>query len=82
MARTLILGGGFGGIATAVAMRRLAPEDEVVLVDRRSTFTMGLRKNWGIVGAEPLSTGTRSLSRLSRLTDRGLRTKLSPCVSS
>ena len=66
MARTLILGGGFGGIATAVAVRRLAPEDEVVLVDRRSTFTMGLRKNWGIVGAEPLSTGTRSLSRLSR----------------
>ena len=34
MRRVLILGGGFGGIATAVALReRLDPSDEVVLVE-------------------------------------------------
>ena len=39
--RVLILGGGFGGIAAAVALReRLDPADEVVLTERRTTFVM------------------------------------------
>jgi sulfide:quinone oxidoreductase len=70
MDRVLILGGGFGGIATALGLReRLDAAAEVVLVDRRETFAMGLRKNWGIVGMEPHSAGER---RLEALRERGV----------
>jgi sulfide:quinone oxidoreductase len=70
MHRVLILGGGFGGIAAAVALRnRLTPADEVVLVERRPSFVMGLRKNWGIVGTAPLRDGERALAEL---TGRGI----------
>lgn len=65
MDRILILGAGFGGIATALGLRdRLDLADEIVLVDRRETFAMGLRKNWGIVGMEPHSQGERPLEAL------------------
>ncbi len=65
MHRILILGAGFGGIATALVLtQRLQPDDEVILVDRRGTFAMGLRKNWGITGMEPLHVGERSLDQL------------------
>ena len=71
MHRVLILGGGFGGIATAVALRsRLDPADEVVLVERRPTFVMGLRKNWALVGASTLAEGERPLAALG---ERGIR---------
>jgi sulfide:quinone oxidoreductase len=70
MRRVTILGAGFGGIATALGLReRLAPEDEVVLVDRRETFAMGLRKNWGLAGIEPRRVGER---RLELLAGRGV----------
>src|SRR5688572_24439251 len=70
MNRVLILGGGFGGIATAVALRkRLAPDDEVVLVERRPSFVMGLRKNWALTGASSLEVGRRPLSLLE---DQGI----------
>lgn len=66
MARALILGGGFGGIACAVALRaQLPPTDEVVLVDRREDFVMGLRKTWHLLGMSPLAYGTRHLSTLA-----------------
>ena len=65
MHRVLVLGGGFGGIATAVALRsHLEPADEVVLVERRPSFVMGLRKNWGLVGASSLAEGERPLAAL------------------
>lgn len=65
MRRVLVLGGGFGGIATAVALReRLDPSDEVMLVERRPTFVMGLRKNWGLLGSSTLAAGERSLATL------------------
>lgn len=71
MHRVLILGGGFGGIATAVALRaRLAADDEVVLVERRPTFVMGLRKNWALVGHGTIAEGTRPLAALA---ERGIR---------
>jgi sulfide:quinone oxidoreductase len=70
MARVLILGAGFGGIATAVALReQLAASDEIVLVDRRDDFAMGIRKTWAILGISPIAYGTRSLARLA---DRGI----------
>ncbi len=71
MHRVLVLGGGFGGIATAVALRdRLAPADEVVLVERRPTFVMGLRKNWALAGTSTIAEGERPLVAL---VDRGIR---------
>jgi sulfide:quinone oxidoreductase len=69
--RVLVLGGGFGGIAAAVALRgRLDPGDEVVLVERRPSFVMGLRKNWAVLDRNALAEGERPLALL---TDRGVR---------
>lgn len=65
MRRVLVLGGGFGGIATAIALRgRLPADDAVVLVERRRTFVMGLRKNWALVGTSTIAKGERSLAGL------------------
>ncbi|MBI3750741.1 MAG: FAD-dependent oxidoreductase [Chloroflexi bacterium] len=65
MARVLVLGGGFGGIAAATRLRwRLGPNDRVTLVDRRSEFVMGLRKTWAVVGSHRLRDGARSLATL------------------
>src|SRR5215212_4942128 len=69
MARAVVLGGGFGGIAAAVALRERLPDDEVVLVDRREDFVMGVRKTWHLLGMSPLAYGTRHLSQLA---ERGI----------
>ena len=67
MRRVLVLGGGFGGIAAATALRaRLGDSDEVVLVERQPTFVMGLRKNWGLVGSSTIVAGERQLASLAR----------------
>lgn len=66
MSRTLILGGGFGGIATAVELRRRAPENEVVLVDASDGFAMGLRKLWELSGIGTIAEGTRNRFALER----------------
>jgi sulfide:quinone oxidoreductase len=59
MARTLVLGGGFGGIAAAVELKRLlGDEHEVVLVDRAERFSMGLRKLWELVGHATIAEGS------------------------
>src|SRR5215211_6053610 len=51
MKRVLILGAGFGGIATARRLKQTLDEkDEVILVDRRSHFMVGFRKTWALVG--------------------------------
>jgi sulfide:quinone oxidoreductase len=66
MARVVVLGAGFGGIAAAVALRgQLGESDEIVLVDRRDDFAMGLRKTWAILGISPIAYGTRSLASLA-----------------
>ena len=65
MARVIVLGAGFGGIATATRLRALVDaSDEVVLVDRRADFAMGLRKTWAITGVHPMAEGIRPLARL------------------
>jgi sulfide:quinone oxidoreductase len=49
--RTVILGGGFGGIAAANTLRRLAPRDhDVVVVDRAPRFYVGAGKTWLMLG--------------------------------
>lgn len=68
MKRVLILGGGFGGIATARRLKqRLDEKDEIILVDRRDYFMVGFRKTWGLVGQSTLEEGQRPLDRLTSL---------------
>ena len=70
MAKVLILGGGFGGLAAAAELRRVLPGADVVLVDRRDHFFMGFAKLWDLGGVRPLAGGTASLHRLA---DRGAK---------
>jgi sulfide:quinone oxidoreductase len=71
MRRVLILGGGFGGVATAHHLRALlGTEDEVVLVDRRAHFMMGFRKNAELAGRGSMAAGRRPLAALQ---EHGIR---------
>lgn len=66
-ARCLVLGGGFGGLAAAHRLRaRMDDRATVTLVDRRSTFMMGLRILSVLAGSATRADGTRSLEALSR----------------
>ncbi len=66
MTRTLILGAGFGGLATATNLREaLADDHEIVLVDRAERFSMGLRKLWELVGHSTIAEGSRSREALA-----------------
>jgi sulfide:quinone oxidoreductase len=48
---TVILGGGFGGIATANSLRRLlADEHEIVVIDESPRFYVGAGKTWIMLG--------------------------------
>src|SRR5215510_10966089 len=68
MKRVLVLGGGFGGIATAHRLKqKLGNEVEVILVDRRPFFMVGFRKSWALVGESPLGAGQKPIDSLSRL---------------
>jgi sulfide:quinone oxidoreductase len=74
MKRVLILGGGFGGIATARRLKqRLDDQDEVILVDRRDHFMVGFRKTWALTGQSTLEAGQRPLDSLTRLGVRVMR---------
>jgi sulfide:quinone oxidoreductase len=70
VARVLVLGGGFGGLAAATELRERLPDAEVVLVARDATFAMGFAKLWDLAGTRDLAEGTRSLLALE---DRGIR---------
>jgi sulfide:quinone oxidoreductase len=71
MARVLVLGGGFGGLAAATVLRSTLPAgDEVVLVSASDRFYMGFAKLWDLAGLRPLEEGTRSLAQLP---ERGVR---------
>jgi sulfide:quinone oxidoreductase len=71
LARTLVLGAGFGGLTVATELReQLGEEHEVVLVDRSERFVMGLRKLWELVGHATISDGTRAREALNA---RGIR---------
>jgi sulfide:quinone oxidoreductase len=67
----VVLGGGFGGIVAAYRLReRLGEAVEITLIDRRTTFMMGLRILWTIDGRSGRAAGTRSLDAL---TQKGIR---------
>ncbi|MEK6588944.1 MAG: hypothetical protein AABY97_08905 [Chloroflexota bacterium] len=67
MAEILILGGGFGGVATGIELRRLLPsEHRITLVDRRDQFSFGFRKTWVLLGEATLAAGQRPLKSLER----------------
>lgn len=66
MTHILILGAGFGGIATARWLReQLSPNDTITLVDKRDYFIVGFRKTWALLGA-PLENGKGDLHALAR----------------
>lgn len=70
MARFLVLGGGFGGIAAARELRELVSDgDEVALVASSERFHMGFAKLWDLVGVRPLKDGS---ARLADLVDHGI----------
>jgi sulfide:quinone oxidoreductase len=64
--RTLILGAGFGGMTVACELRRrLGAAHEVLVLDRRDSFLMGLRTLWALVGLGTLEEGRRPCARLT-----------------
>lgn len=65
MAHVVVLGGGFGGLAAATALRDgLGADDTVTLIDQRDEFFVGWAKLWDLGNVRPLGDGTRSLSSL------------------
>jgi sulfide:quinone oxidoreductase len=68
MARTaLILGAGFGGIATAQALRKALPRgDRVVLVDRAERHVFAPSLLWLLVGRRSAEQISRPLAALAR----------------
>jgi sulfide:quinone oxidoreductase len=65
VARCLILGAGFGGLAAAHELRAsLGDEDRVTVVANSARFFAGLATLWDIVGLRPLEQGSRPLARL------------------
>ncbi|HEY3215225.1 MAG TPA: FAD/NAD(P)-binding oxidoreductase [Candidatus Eisenbacteria bacterium] len=65
MSTTVILGGGFGGLACARALRSRAPDDHrIVVVDRSSDFLVGAAKTWVMLGEREPEQITRPRAAL------------------
>lgn len=65
---TVILGAGFGGVSTATALRGLAPDEDVTLVDAGDGFRMGLAALRALDGRDP-----GPLRPFAALARRGIR---------
>jgi len=66
MAHIVILGAGFAGLTLARELDPLAKDGlaDVVLVDRNDRFSMGLTKQWVLVGRRSLAEGERAYASL------------------
>src|SRR5262249_8353238 len=65
MSTTLILGGGFGGLACARALAARAPRGHrILLVDRSSDFLVGAAKTWVMLGERRAEEAVCARSRL------------------
>ena len=68
---TLILGGGFGGIASANTLRRLLPpEHQITVVERNPAFHVGAGKTWVMLGERTPEQISRPVTDLL---ERGVR---------
>ena len=68
---TLILGGGFGGIASATTLRRLLPpEHQITVVERNPAFHVGAGKTWVMLGERTPEQISRPVADLL---ERGVR---------
>ena len=64
--RILILGAGFGGLAAANALRKgLGQEHQIIVIDRKKSFMMGLVKLWILEGSRKLEESQTSLDVLN-----------------
>lgn len=63
--RVLIVGGGWGGLAAARHLRRLAPEVAVTLVDRQPTFHSFALSNRWLVGQGNVAIETHDYATLA-----------------
>ncbi len=69
--RTMILGGGFGGIATANTLRGLLPpEHEILVFEKEATFHVGAGKTWLMLGER---TPEQISQPVAKLLARGVR---------
>ena len=63
--RTVILGGGFGGISAANSLRRLlTSEHEIIVVDQSSRFHVGAGKTWIMLGERTYDQVSQSRAAL------------------
>lgn len=65
MARVVVLGAGFGGIAAALELTQRLGPGSVTLVDEQSSFRMGLGNLWLLDGRRRVGDGRRDLSTLA-----------------
>lgn len=64
--RTLILGGGVGGVVTANTLRQLlGKEHEIVVIEKRQDVHLGAAKTWVMLGHKKLEDVTRPVAALS-----------------
>jgi len=65
--RVLVLGGGLGGLAAAGHLRRLLPrEHEIVVVEKKETFSLCMANLWLMTGdRQTPEEGEREMSKLA-----------------
>lgn len=64
--RTVILGAGFGGLSAATELAAALPRDDVLLVDERDWFVMGLAKLQIMDGRRTPADAARRLRGVER----------------